>query len=298
MKIRFARSTVMRAAKHSNMRSLLKRTVILASILLIALLALRSNPEPWDAAELSRLTTQLNEAAAISVPHDFLMDAKVRAENAVLFAKVEAGTELSDDESQQYRLLFQSVLHDSQRFLATFDRELSVLSDHAMNQPNNIAGQGIAGHHDHHDLSARKNFSKLLASLAALDQAGNPASRMFYANAAQKDLVDLISHLGVAPHTVSVGYSAPDVPWSDALLGESFEAMVVSYKQSQLEPINSQAYWNAVDNATASYTTLILQVQDRIWKKTNAWERRIAGRFNAIQTFAPPVDLTRPLRRK
>jgi hypothetical protein len=280
------------------MRSLFKRAVFLVAVLAIPLLAFRSNPEPWNAAELSRLTAQLNEAAAIGVPHDFLMNEKMRAEHAALFLKVEAGTELSDDESKQYRLLFQSVLHDSQRFLATFDRELSVVSDHAMDQPNNVTGQGITGHHDHHDLSARKNFSKVLASLAALDEAGNPASRIFYANAAQKDLVDLISHMGVAPHTVSVGYSAPDVPWPDPELGQCFEVMVISYKQAQLERVNSQAYWNAVDKATASYTTLILQVQDRIWKKTSAWERRIVGRFNAIQTFAPPVDLTRPLRRK
>jgi hypothetical protein len=280
------------------MLKFLRRILVLTCALVVFFVLSRTSPEPWKAEDLLKLTAQLNEAAAIGVPHDFLMEDKMRVVHASLFAKVEAGTELTDDESKEYRILFQSILHDSQRFLGAFDRELTVLSDHAMDQPNNIAGRGIAGHHDHHDVSARKNFSKLLQSLTALDRAGNPASRIFHANAVQKDLVDLISHLGVAPHTVSVGYTAPDDPWSDAQLGSLFEAMVMHYKQSQLERVNSQSYWKAVDAATASYAELILAVQNRIWAKTSAWERRIAGRFNAVQTFAPPIDLTRPLRKR
>jgi hypothetical protein len=285
-------------AEGSEMLKVLRRILVLTCALVVFSVLSRSSPQPWTAEDLQKLTAQLNEAAALGVPHDFLMDGKMRASHAPLFAKVEAGIELTDEESKEYRILFQSILHDSQRFLGTFDRELSVLSDHAMDKPNNIAGSGIAGPHDHHDISARKNFAKLLASLEGLDAAGNPVSRIFYANAAQKDLVDLISHLGVAPHTVSIGYEKPDAPWPDAQLGLLFEAMVMSYKQAQSERVNSRSYWDAVDNATASYAALILLVQDRVWLKTSSWERRIAGRFNAIQTFAPPVDLTRPLRKK
>jgi hypothetical protein len=276
----------------------LTRVLVFTCAMVVFFVLSRSSSEPWTADELRKLTAQLNEAAAIGVPHDFLMNEKTRVLHDPLFSKVEAGTELSDAESKQYRILFQTILHDSQGFLGIFDRELSVLSDHAMERPNNAAGLGIPGLHDHHDVSARKNFARLLASLESLDAGGNPLSRIFYANAAQKDLVDLISHLGVAPHTVSVGYETLDAPWPDAHLGQIFEMMVVQYKQSQLERVNSQTYWKAVDEATSRYAALILLVQDRIWLKTSSWERRIAGRFNAIQTFAPPIDLTRPLRKK
>jgi hypothetical protein len=282
----------------TDMRRILTRILVFAFASVVLVVLLRSTPEPWVANDLSNLTRQLNEAAAIGVPHDFLMDKKIRSTNDPLFAKVEAGIELNEEESRQYRVLFQSILHDSQGFLGAFDRELSVVSDHAMERPNNIAGSGIGGLHDHHDISARKNFSKLLASLESLDMAGSAMSRIFHANAAQKDLVDLISHLGVAPHTVSIGYEKPDAPWPDGQLGMLFEEMVLHYKQAQSERVNSLAYWTAVDEATAKYAALILAVQDRIWSKTSAWERRVAGRFNAVQTFAPPVDLARPLRKK
>jgi len=283
------------------MYRLLKRVVLTAVTglaLVAALLMAWTNPEPWSPTEVRRLTIGLNEAAAIGVPHGFLMAKSARESHLALLQKVEAGELLSESESRQYRQVFQKVLHDSQSFLAAFDAQLTILDNVDMASPNNVTTQGISGHHDHHDVSARANFAAMLHSLEGLDQAGNPISRIGYANAVQKDLVDLISHMGVAPHTVSVPYTPPDSPWADNELGGKFEAMTKAFKDAQFAPVNSEPYWAAVDAALANYADLILLVQARVVSRTATWERRVAGRFLSTQTGAPPVDIQRPLRRK
>jgi hypothetical protein len=257
-----------------------------------------TNPDPWSAVDVKRLTLGLNEAAAIGVPHDFLMGREVRTAHLALLQKVEAGEVLSENDSIEYRHIFQNVLHDSQRFLSIFDAQLTIMDDVEMARSNNIASQGIAGHHDHHDISARRNFAAMLDSLAGLDQASNPFSRIFYANAVQKDLVDLISHMGIAPHTVSVSYAPPETPWADDELGKKFEAMTKAFKGAQFALVNSPPYWAAVDEALAQYDGLILAVQARVITLTSSWERRVAGRFMSPQTGAPPVDINRILRRR
>ncbi len=280
---------------------MLKRILALALlsfILAVGYVLAKSSPEPWSGEEVSRLTIGLNEAAAIGVPHGFLMSKPMRQANLALLQKVERGEILNNVESLAYRHIFQTVLHDSQRFLSAFDAELTVLPDVAMTTANNVSSLGIAGNHDHHDVSARKNFAGLLQSLHQLDKASNVFSRIHYANATQKDLVDLISHMGVAPHTVSVPYVPPDTSWPDAALGGLFEAMTKAFKDAQFETVNSPAYWTAVDTALARYSDLILAVQQRVVARTSNLERRVAGRFNSVQTGAPPVDLNRPLRRK
>ncbi len=225
------------------------------------------------------------------------MSDKVRQANTALLAKVETGAVLSADESADYRAVYQQVLFDSQTFLARFDGELTVLPDHAMHQPNNTGGNGIAGRHDHHDRSARLNFAGVLASLDALETARTPFGRIVHANAAYKDLVDLISHLGVSPHSVSASYEPPETPWPDAELGSAFEEMMAGFKAAQFQDVNTPGYWSATDAALAAYNRLIGAVQERIITGTAPWERRIARRFLSPQTLAPPVDLERKPRR-
>jgi hypothetical protein len=268
---------------------------ILAAVLFVLA---RSNPDPWSNEEVANLTVGLNEAAAIGVPHGFLMSKDMRSTNLVLLEKVESGALLNEIETKSYRYLFQKTLQDSQNFLSRFDAELTIIPDHAMDINNNVQTMGIAHLHDHHDTSARRNFAGLLQSLEQFDQAKTSFGRIRFANAAQKDLVDLISHMGVAPHTVSVPYVPPEFPWANAELGQIFEEMMKAFKQAQFSSINSPAYWVAIDQALAQYSELILKVQQHVTDRTSAWERRIAGRFLATQTLAPPVDLERALRRK
>jgi hypothetical protein len=264
----------------------------------LVVIVVRTNPEPYRKEQISTLTAALNEAAAIGVPHGFLMGDDVRVLHAALINKVEAGDTLSIGESAEYRRIFQNVLHDSQAFLGRFDAQLTIINDHAMQDANNTQEQGIAGHHDHHDVSARLNFAGVLESLENLSLSKTPFGRIFYANRAQKDLVDLISHIGVAPHTVSVTYSVNAIAWSDERLGSHFENMLLAFKAAQFEPIHSPQYWAGIDQGLSEYDALILLVQDRVMQHTSAWERRISGRFLSAQTLAPPVELTKSLRRK
>ena len=68
----------------------------LAGLLAIALALLfySTSPDGWSEEEISRLTKGLNEAAAIGVPHGFLMDDDVRQAHAALLSRVEEGTVL------------------------------------------------------------------------------------------------------------------------------------------------------------------------------------------------------------
>lgn len=226
-----------------------------------------------------------------------MADEAFKKANSGLLADVESGVILSKDNSVRYRHLFQDILHEHQNYLARFDAQLSVIADHAMQTDNNTQGQGISGHHDHHDLSALANFEEMLLSIEKLNTSRTFISRIVYANFVQKDLVDLISHVGVAPHTVSVGYEAPDQPWLNLALGAQFEAMLKAYKSAQFELVNSPQYWAAIDQGQSAYGLLILSVQEIVFSKTARWERRIAGRFLSLQTLAPPVDLVPSKRR-
>jgi len=270
--------------------------VFVAAAALAVALIVRTSPDPIPRSDIRVMASGLNEAAAIGVPHHFLMSDATRAAHAALLSRVEGGAVLDVQDSAAYRRVFQSVLHDNQRFLGRFDAELTVLQDPAPAAPNNVAGHGIAGHHDHHDVSARKNFAAMLGNLRRLDAAGSSFERIRFANVVQKDLVDLISHLGVAPHTVSIGYAAPAEPWPDRQLGDLFEAMTMAFKTAQFEPVHSLPYWQAIDLALDRYADLIFETQSRIHSATASWERRIAGHFLSAQTLAPPVDFNRPLR--
>lgn len=270
--------------------------VILALAALVLTIVLRTGPDPIPRAEIRAMTVGLNEAAAIGVPHHFLMNDATRKANAALLARVEAGEALDAADSAAYRRIFQRVLHDNQRFLARFDAELTVLDDLAPAEPNNVSGHGVVGHHDHHDASARNNFAAMLRNLLRLETATWPGERIRLANVVQKDLVDLISHLGVAPHTISINYVAPERPWPDRQLGDLFEAMTIAFKQAQFEPVHSHAYWQAIDRALDRYADLIFETQSRVHAATSPSERRFAGHFLSPQTLPPPVNLNRPLR--
>ncbi|MFZ1682095.1 MAG: hypothetical protein WAT70_13835 [Rhizobiaceae bacterium] len=278
-------------------RAALAVTVFVA--LAVGALMAATDPVPLEAARVHRIARQMNEAAAIAVPHGYLMDEALRAQNRALLSRVEHGDVLDADASALYRGVIQAVLLANQAFLARFDRELTVLADHAMHRPNNARGHGIAGRHDHHDLSARLNFAALLAELAALDEAaGWPGAprRILAAARAWKDLADIVGHLGVSAHSVSVPYEPPPAPWPDQDLGGRFEAMLMAYKQAQAEPVNSPAYWQSMDSALDACAAMILAVQVRIVSRTRSWERRLSGHFLSPQTLATPVELDRPLR--
>lgn len=263
-------------------------------------LVIFGSSKPHATKDLQLFADRLNEAAAIQIPHGFLMSEELRAGNLPLLEKVEKGVVLSAAESANYRAVFQQNLLESQSFLGRFDGELTVLNDWRMGAVNNVGTDGIAGKHDHHDESARRNYEDVERALARLDGASGPLAflqRIAAINLANKSLADIISHMGVAPHTVSVAYEAPSKTWREQVTGDAFEAMMKAYKASQFQLVNSASYWQSVDQAVQQYALLVGEVQVRLQAKSSWWERRIAGGFLAPQTLAPQIDEDIPFRR-
>lgn len=253
---------------------------------------------PLTATELAGMTDRLNEMSQTSVPHTRLIANDMYAANAALLAKVESGVELSIDESKTYRTLIQSTLFQKQKILSLVDSSLTILPNVGMDRMNNVDVAGIAGSHDHHDTSASNNFSAMLDELSKVESASGPFatfSRIKNANAAYKDLLDILPHLSVAVQSIDLPL-APPASWPDADLGGKFNAVLAAFKLAQFAPINSPAYASALHAGLDAYDALVLAVQARIVAKTNSFERHIAGRFMAVQTLAPSLEMELHIR--
>lgn len=276
---------------------MVKRIAKWTALLLIVLVAiglafvLWQESEPHSADDIRRYSGLLNEIAAIDVPHnDFLSDEQ-RRYHAVLLQKVESGMKLNPGESSEYRQLIQSVLFNYQSRLVWLDRNLTVLSDVGMDRRNNIGGRGISGHHDHHDASARKNFADLSSALDRMEAAnGWPISRVLSANRAYKNLTDIVLHLAVGVHSVSVEYQPPGVLPDPGSMASDFEILLKAFKAAQFEPVNSPAYVADINQALDAYDRLVVTTQTRINAALSPLERRLAGRWLAIHTIAPQPD--------
>jgi hypothetical protein len=273
-------------------RTILKRVAQIAALGAVGLAVYNTpyDPPARTPREISDLTDILNEAASVIAPHKSL-GKKLRFENLALFKKVEDGIELSEQESAEYRKLYQQIVLNNQLFFWSYDHQVTAMPDVGMDMPNNAGGQGIAGNHDHHDVSARINLDLLKGNLARIDAAsGAMASpvRILAAIKAHKNLTDLMLHFGTVPQTVSVGY-APAAFAPDDALAANFEAMLREYKTAQFAPVNSPAYVNALHAGLAAYDKMIIETQDHVRSKLGPWERTLAGRWLAWQSLTPPM---------
>jgi hypothetical protein len=275
-----------------KIRTVLKRLLQLG---LIAGIGLAVWNTPWDPpartpSEISGLTDMLNEASSVIVPHKTL-GKKIRFENLALFEAVEKGEELSEADSVKYRKLYQQIILNNQTFFWSYDHQVTPMPDIGMEINNNAGGKGIAGNHDHHDVSARENLDLLKENLATLETAsGFTASlvRIFATAKAHKNLTDLMLHFGTVPQTVSVPYLATEVAAGDTL-GTNFETMLREYKTAQFAPVNSPPYVNALHAALGAYDKMILEVQDRVRVKLGPVERTLAGQWLSWQSLTPPT---------
>ena len=275
-----------------RVRTLLKRAAQIGALGLLGLAVYKTpyDPPARTPQEISDLTDILNEAASVIAPHKSL-GKKIRFEHLPLFEKVEKGTELTEQESAEYRKLYQQIVLNNQLFFWSYDHQVTVMPDVGMQMANNVGGQGIAGKHDHHDASARNNLALLKGNLARIDtSSGAMASpaRIYAAIRAYKNLTDLMLHFGTVPQTVSVGYMPEEVSPEDSL-AVNFESMLREYKTAQFAPVNSPAYWNAVHAALGAYDRMIIEVQDHIRSKLGPLERTLAGRWLAWQSLTPPM---------
>lgn len=252
------------------------------------LLCFPYDPPRWTASEIREKVDLLNENAAVTTPHHKL-GKKTREANLALFEKVERGQLLSAEESAAYRLLYQSILKDKQPELELIDRQLTVIDNFRPEIKNNVGTLGIEGSHDHHDSSAAENLSALRHDLARLEQAsGATASytRVRAAIEANKDLTDIIEHMGTAPQTKSVP-NEPKAPVDE--LQQQFESMMVHYKRAQFEPVNSPAYVAEVHLALYSYDVLVSLVQDRIYGHLGPLERSLSGGWLSWRSLGPSL---------
>jgi hypothetical protein len=266
--------------------------VILAGTGLAAIVNTPYDPSPWTPDEVRRRVDGLNERAAVTSVHGILASRAAHERHGALLNKVQKGVELTAVESAEYRDLYQAILADNQRLLGFLDWNLAILTDVGMARPNNIGGLGIEGAHDHHDASARSNFTDVLSALDAIRTASGPFSsmtRIKNAMSTYKNLTDIILHLGTAPQTKSVGY-APAEQTAQGPLPGAFEAHLQSFKRAQFEPVNSPAYVRHLHEALRGYDRLVLDVQDVVLRHLGPWERTFAGRWGSWQSFGTSVE--------
>jgi hypothetical protein len=258
--------------------------VILICILLVVAMFFQSTA-PLTADEVRRRDDEINEAAAITVPHAFVRG-KLRKDYPQLTQRVEQDRELSAADSAKYRIAFQEVIFIEQPILRRFDRNLTVLTNVEMFSINNVGDTGIAGSHDHHDSSVRSNLRDLQTEVS---EAGNQSlsswRRIRAAIFAYKDLSDTLVHLGTIPHTKSVLYSAANGPLGP--YEQQGEAILRDFKTAQFAPVNSQEYWDAVWRGLDKFDLLALDVQGKLNESLSPLERHVAGRWGSAQSLGP-----------
>jgi hypothetical protein len=275
-----------------KIRTILKRLLQLGLIAGVGLAVWKTpwNPPARSLAEVSALTDMINEASSVIVPHKTL-GKKIRFENLALFEAVERGEELSAADSITYRKLYQQIILNNQTFFWSYDHQVTPMPDVGMEMDNNAGGKGIAGNHDHHDVSARENLDLLNGNLATLETASGftaPLVRIFATIKAHKNLTDLMLHFGTVPQTVSVPYVPTTITAGDTL-AVNFENMLREYKTAQFAPVNSPPYVNAIHAGLAAYDKMILEVQDRVRAKLGPVERTLAGQWLSWQSLTPPT---------
>jgi hypothetical protein len=286
--------------RHRFRRMWIVVTVVVLAPLAIVLLyvLLRYNPPALSAQQITERVDRLNEGAAVQVPHLSLDDGKTRAKHLELFQRVERGEVLSDEDSARYRVIYQELLREHQRYLRTFDSNLTVLLNVGMSQPNNVHGKGIEGLHDHHDESARSNFRDMRDEIHRMSNARGPAASMVRTkNAiyAYKDLTDILLHLATAPQTKSVPYD----PQQSQPAGDPeavFENVLREFKLAQFEAVNSANYKEHIVRALDSYDLLVQAVQKLVYARLSPLERTFSGAWGGWQSLGPSVAGFEPTR--
>jgi hypothetical protein len=276
--------------------------IVLAPLAIVfTYVLLRYDPPALSPQEITARVDRLNEGAAVQVPHFSLDHGKTRAKHIALFQRVERGEVLSDEDSVQYRVVYQELLRQHQRYLRTFDGNLTVLFNVGMTQPNNVHGKGIEGSHDHHDESARSNFRDMRDEIHRISSAQGPAAslvRTRNAICAYKDLTDILLHLGTAPQTKSVPYDPQESQPADNAdnMEALFDNVLREFKLAQFEAVNSVNYKEHIIRALDSYDLLVQDVQKVVYARLSPLERTFSGVWGGWQSLGPPVAGFQPTR--
>lgn len=282
------------------MRLLLNKIVKFLSgvvffVLLVFLCYLSFSPTPvaHSPEAINRKVKALHETAAVWVPHLGIDKGKVRQQHLPLFEKVEEGQMLDENESHQYRLLYQSLLLEHQSFFSHFDSQLSAITNLGMDQQNNVGGHGIEGHHDHHDQSSRNNFAEIERSYAVLHEKSFQKSPWFsFARVKNaifiyKNLNDILFHLATVPHTKSIAYHAVSGSTHEQ---QGFEFMLQHFKAAQFVPVNSDLYKQQVGMSLVEYEKLVSLSEKLVHQHLSEFELKLVGSWGGWQSLTPPVS--------
>ena len=264
-------------------------------LLLVILCYLSFSPLPAQQTHetINRKIKALHETAAIWVPHLDIDKGKVRQEHLSLFEKVEKGQLLDENESHQYRILYQGLLLEHQNFFSHFDSQLAAITNLGMDQQNNIGGHGVEGHHDHHDQSSRNNFAEIARSYAILQKKSFQKNPLFsfvrVKNAIfiYKNLNDILFHLATVPHTKSIPYHAVSESIPEQ---RGFEFMLQHFKAAQFMLVNSGDYQKEVAHSLAEYEQLVLLSEKVVHQHLSEFELKLVGSWGGWQSLTPRVS--------
>lgn len=262
-------------------------------LVILCYLSLSPVPHQQSAEIIAKKVNALHETAAVWVPHLDIDEGKVRQAHLPLFEKVEKGKPLTEAETQEYRQLYQALLLQHQNFFSHFDAQLVAITNLGMDQPNNVGGQGIEGHHDHHDESSRNNFSEIEASYMVLDEISHQLHTFFsfkrvnHAIAIYKNLNDILFHLATVPHTKSIHYH----PAGNHLSADHqrFEHMLYKFKSAQFVIINSVEYQKNIHDALDEYEKLVLHSEKIVHQHLSPLELKLVGYWGGWQSLTPRV---------
>jgi hypothetical protein len=208
---------------------------------------------PLDRSEADTLVRALHEGAQIERPHRKIDKGQTRGAHLLLFGKVERGEPLDADESARYRSLYRSIVgaQDAPRLRAV---------------PHEIA--------------------ETLERLRSLGSVSAPYERSKYARASYATLFDLLSSLAMIPN-LPESHDPPLAAPPETKVEQLGESAFVAMSAAAHEPVNSPAYFAAIDKGLTASVDLVLEVQSLTDPRLGWFERKVAGPFGGWQSVSP-----------
>lgn len=248
---------------------------LLSLLCVLVALSWQRHAAPLSRAEIDDLTERFFHYATVGFVHrNYVGDARPH------FGCVEAGLQLSDAQSREYREAVWHFLASQQSFFARLDAQLTLADDICLAKPNNQGGLGVVGRHDDHDTSANRNMQAIDAALSEMADA-NPLRRIVLAHGAYKNLMDLMVHFGPMAQSVGVRQPRSGSGWP------AYDRAFSAFKTAQFSRVNSADYQSAVAQGLVAYGDLVETVQARVRLHNGPVLNAITGNFLSRRSLAP-----------
>lgn len=212
-----------------------------------------------------------------------------------VFERVRNGDMLDATTDCEYKSIYTKRVADKAWLLSKLDQNITYQTDFAPQSPNNCGEWGLRGYHDIHDLSARNNIENIDQNISALAHR-SWFTKLVMTNDINKDLADLITHFAPATHAMGVHDPRFAPAIADPVLTAQYNQMTQGFKAAQFAQVNSCDYWQGVDQAIDAYVELVDYVQGHEQSALGPFSRALAGNWLSLQTIAPRIDTSAPLR--